>query len=438
MRSISCYLSHKRLLAMLTRTLTRTLLGSVLCLTVIEMVGNQYSLARETRSGVEIAQVVPVATSEITGVQISNTENGLAVILESEAMLSAPITSTTGNALILEISDAVLSLPEGDRFQQFSPTEGVALIEVTSLPGNRVRVSITGADAAPTVSLNADTQLPGLQLSVSPGVAVINGTEEAIQLSVTGEQDEGYAPSSAVSATRTDTPLRDIPQAIQVIPEQVLIDQGVTRIEDALRNAVGVSQQVDRRSPAGSFNIRGFASNGLRNGFEFTQSGNGLQTPIQLPNTIERIEVLRGPDSVLYGAGNPGGTVNYVTKQPLSSPYYAFDITANSNSFYQGSLDLSGPLLSDEANDQQLLYRLTSAYQNFGSFLDFVNGEAVSIAPTLSYEIGEDTRLGLEYEYSAYDQTSYSGLPLDPVIFDFPHLAERPKSQNFGFWATQK
>ncbi|NCJ07709.1 TonB-dependent siderophore receptor [Synechococcales cyanobacterium C] len=367
-----------------------------------------------------LAQIAQ-ARVQITGVQLDISESGLQVVLETAGELLTPTTRLLGNALIAEFPNAVLSLPEGDEFSQANPTEGIALVTVSNLPGDQVRVAITGTEAPPMATVSPGVQ--GLIFSVVPGTATAEADEEAIQVVVTGEQDEGYNPSSASTATRTDTPLRDIPQAIQVIPRQVIEDQGITRIEDALRNAVGVSQQVDRRSPAGSFAIRGFRSNGLRNGFEFIQSGQGRQTAIQLPNTIERVEVLRGPDSVLYGAGEPGGTVNYVTKQPLSEPYYGADFTVGQFSFYQPSLDLSGPL----REDRSLLYRLTATYQNFGSFLDFVNGEAVSIAPIISYQISENTRLGFEYEYAYYSQTSNSGLPLDSVIFDLP------RSRNYDF-----
>ncbi|NJM68599.1 MAG: TonB-dependent siderophore receptor, partial [Acaryochloris sp. RU_4_1] len=159
------------------------------------------------------------------------------------------------------------------------------------------------------------------------------------------------------------------------------------------------------------FNIRGFdtESASLRNGFR-------VNGPEIAPSNIERIEVLKGPASVLYGQFEPGGVVNFVTKQPLSEPFYAASFTAGSFSFYEPSVDISGPL----TGDKKLLYRLTAAYQNSGSFRDFVNGEQLSIAPTLSYQLGKNTTLKAGYEFLRSDQTFDEGLPIDPITFDLP------------------
>lgn len=209
--------------------------------------------------------------------------------------------------------------------------------------------------------------------------------EEEIEIVVTGEQEvEGYNAPDASTATRTDTPLRDIPQSIQVIPRRVIEDQQVTEISDALRNVSGVTLQVDY-GVSYTYNIRGFSdSRTLRNGFNITS---GVTAPTIAPSNIERIEVFKGPASVLYGQVEPGGIINFVTKKPLSDPYYAAEFTAGSYDFYEPSIDLSGPLTADG----KLLYRLNASYQNFGSFIDFVDGEILSIAPVISYKIGDAT-----------------------------------------------
>ncbi|WP_225931403.1 TonB-dependent siderophore receptor [Leptolyngbya sp. 7M] len=138
-----------------------------------------------------------------------------------------------------------------------------------------------------------------------------------VQVVVTGEQtEEGYTVPNATTATRTDTPLRDIPQSIQVVPRQVIEDQAITRTSDALRNVSGVTVQREFGDYADFFNIRGFTNYSyLRNGF------NVLNFTVPPPaNTIERIEVLKGPASILYGAIEPGGVVNYITRQLLPRP----------------------------------------------------------------------------------------------------------------------
>ncbi|MHC5917942.1 MAG: TonB-dependent siderophore receptor, partial [Nostoc sp.] len=156
--------------------------------------------------------------------------------------------------------------------------------------------------------------------------------------------------------------------------------------------------------------IRGFVTyNSLRNGF---QAGDNYIDP----NTIERVEVLKGPASVLYGQFEPGGVVNYVTKQPLATPYYASEFTVGSYGEYKSSIDISGPLTSD----QKLLYRLNVGYENFGSFIDFVHGQYFSISPVLSYKISDNTNLTLEYEHTDQNRTFYDGLPPIPQSFQVP------------------
>jgi iron complex outermembrane recepter protein len=264
-------------------------------------------------------------------------------------------------------------------------------VNVTELPGNRVRVAVTGTDALPVAEVRSEAQ--GLVLAVTLGEAGATAEEEAIQVVVTG-QEEGYYVPDASAATRTDTPLRDIPQAIQVIPQEVIEDQQATLLDDALRNATGVTL----RSPNDGriiFNSRGFFSsdltgNILRNGLRDPFAAIGLDL-----SNIERVEVLRGPASVLYGAASPGGTVNLITKQPLTDPFYSIEGIIGNYDFYRGAVDLSGPLNGSET----LLYRLNLSYTNQDLFTDFSRRENLSIAPVLSLALGENTRLTLEGDY---------------------------------------
>ncbi|WP_442949450.1 TonB-dependent receptor plug domain-containing protein [Nostoc sp.] len=100
---------------------------------------------------------------------------------------------------------------------------------------------------------------------------------------MTGEQDS-YRIPNASTGTRTDTPLRDIPQSIQGVPQQVIKDQRIIRVEDVLQNAAGVTSEGDSRLQTRTFNIRGFAARGLRN--RFAQVG-GFGAPPDLTNNIE-------------------------------------------------------------------------------------------------------------------------------------------------------
>ena len=408
----------------------RSLMGLVLCLSGGLFLGSAPGLANAAANEMaseerqlkadseqpaltvtEWAERIAQALVTITDVRVEETEAGLQVVLETaDGALTAPTESVVGNALILELSNAVLA---GESIEAFTPVDGIALVQVSPLEGDRVQVVITGSDAAPEVTVGSD--VAGLALSVLPGVAQAVESGETIQLLVTGEDDEGYNPSSANTATRTNTPLRDIPQSIQVIPQQVIEDQGITRIGEALRNVSGVARQRDRTNASDRFTIRGFdQSRLLRNGFRTGSSlGGTLATP---RNTIEQIEVLKGPASVLYGQVEPGGVINFVTEQPSREPFFDVAFTAGSFNYFETALDSSGPLTEDE----RLTYRLNTSYQNNDSFRDFVELQQAVIAPTFRYEFSDDTSLTFEYLLLDSRPTYDEGFPIDPISFDLP------------------
>lgn len=343
-------------------------------------------------------QIAQAAIVQVTDIRLNAIDAEIEVILEtSDEQLSEPSTSVVGNALIVEIPNAVLALPEGNEFQQANPAEGIALVSITSLPNNRVRVAITGVDAPPIAEVRTEAQ--GLVLSVVPATetdAVQN--EEAIQVVVTGEQDEGYSPSNATTATRTDTPLRDIPQSIQVIPQQVLEDQQVLQLQDATRNVSGVVEGNTFGNTEDRFIIRGF-----QQGFQLgSLLRNGFREPSTFASTretanIERIEILKGPASALYGGAiEPGGAINVITEQPLDYPFYELEAQAGSFGLLRPNVDLSGPLTSDRS----LLYRLNAVYERGDGFRDFdQDTQRVFVSPVVLWRIGDRTNLTLEFEY---------------------------------------
>jgi iron complex outermembrane receptor protein len=342
------------------------------------------------------------AQVQVTGVQVTATDTGLEITLETSESLETPSTSVVGNALIVDIPNAVLALSEGDEFQAANPTAGIALVSVTSLPGDRVRVAITGVDAPPTANLSVESL--GLVLAVTPGTEAAETDEDAIQVVVTGEQDEGYSPSDATTATRTDTPLRDIPQSIQVIPQQVLEDQQVIQLREATRNVSGVIEGSNFGNSGDAFLIRGFQTNNvLLDGIELGTSNLGNNSSFRETANIERVEVLKGPASVLYGTLEPGGIINVVTEQPLEDPFYEVELQAGNFGLLRPSIDLSGSLNSDRT----ALYRLNAVYQTADDFREFDQGiERIFVAPVLSLAITDNTDLTLNFEY-LYDERPF-------------------------------
>ncbi|HAG80696.1 MAG TPA: TonB-dependent siderophore receptor, partial [Cyanobacteria bacterium UBA12227] len=300
---------------------------------------------------------------------------------------------------------------------------------------NTVRVTVIGEKALPAVELFDDdaglifavaeapvtTQQPDTPPSSEKKPATQTPQEkpavqqdDSIELVVTGQQD-GYRVPNATAATRTDTPLRDIPQSIQVIPQQVIQDQQATRLTEVLKNAPGVVLGGrSPRDPLNIINIRGFnASDDILI--------NGLPDPttseIGFGSNIERVEVLKGPASVLFGQGGLGGKVNLVTKQPLSEPFYSLEATAGSFNLYRGSIDLSGPLNENKT----VLYRFNASAQTRESFIDFYGHRDYLIAPSLAFQLGDKTKLTLAAEYALSEGTYDYGLPPRGTVLPNPN-----------------
>lgn len=359
----------------------------LVALTAFEVKANTDDSGATTQDTNQIAQAAQV---QVTGVQVEITETGLQVVLDTGGEVTTPTTTTSGNALVITIPDAILALPDNNEFLRFEPTDGIAVVQVVELSGDQVEITITGADAPPVADVSVVGE--GLALAVTPGIAQAGETSEPLRITVTGDEDEGYAPSDASTATRTSTPLRDIPRSIQVVPQQVFEDQAGNRIDDATRNVSSVVQSGGFAGTADQLSIRGFSTfEVFRDGFRDPAAGGIFET-----SNIERFEVLKGPASVLYGNAEPGGIINLVTEQPLSFPNYEFDLQVGSNVFLRPTVDLSGPIIPSG----DLRYRANLAYERSETFRDFAQDvNRFFVAPVLVWDISEDTSFTVDFSY---------------------------------------
>ena len=341
--------------------------------------------------------------AQITEIRLERTATGLQVVLETATgELPVPTTTVSGNALIAAIPNTVLAR---DEFMEFEPIESIALVQVTELPGNLVQVVVTGADAAPTAAVSAiGTELT---LSIAPGRPQVGEADESLRVVVTGEPAVGsrYFEPNATTATRTDTPIRDVPQSIQVIPRELLDDQQVIRLDEALRNVSGVTFGGIDIGRGLRFNIRGFDDAPvLRNGFRQV----GIRQSFPETANLERVEVLKGPAAVLYGEIDPGGLINLVTKRPLAEPYYQLQTQLGNRNLIRPSLDFSGPLTADG----RVLYRLNAVYQGGDEIQDYDTEIRRSfISPVLTWQIGDRTDLTIELEYLDSEGPASFGVP---------------------------
>ncbi|MEM9008884.1 MAG: TonB-dependent siderophore receptor [Cyanobacteria bacterium P01_F01_bin.86] len=348
----------------------------------------------------EPVQLAQATVVEILSIQLNKTDNGLQLLLETDGELSTPVTSTAVNTLSADIPNAILS--ESDNFLVSDPAAGISQIAATSLPNNQVRITITGTNAPPTVDIRTDTA--GLTATVTPGNAQ---TPSTLRIVVTGEETDDYFVPNASTATRIDTSILDTPASIQVIPQQVLEDQQVTRLDEALNNVSGVTFGGTFGNTSLDFNVRGFDAPTLRDGFRELGGFTGINPAIA---NLERIEVLKGPASILYGEVQPGGVINLVTERPLAEPTYEVGVQVGNRGVFQPQLDLSGPLTTDG----RLLYRLNASYRQDDGFTDFDQDiEQTFVAPVLSWQISDRTDLTFKAEYT--DERS----PLDNGLVAF-------------------
>ncbi|MBE3466215.1 TonB-dependent siderophore receptor [Enterobacter bugandensis] len=209
----------------------------------------------------------------------------------------------------------------------------------------------------------------------------------------TAEATNGYQPLNTSTATLTNMPMLDIPQVVNTVSDKVLADQHATTLDEALYNVSNVVQTNTLGGTQDAFVRRGFGAN--RDGSIMT---NGLRTvlPRSFNASTERVEVLKGPASTLYGILDPGGLINVVTKRP--EKIFGGSISATSSSFGGGTgqVDVTGPI-----EGTRLAYRLTGEYQDEDYWRNFGNERSTFIAPSLTW-FGDDATVSVLYSHRDY------------------------------------
>ena len=208
-------------------------------------------------------------------------------------------------------------------------------------------------------------------------------------------EEFSYYKTKSISATKTDTPLKETAQSVQIVNREIIDDVSAVTLKDTLSYVSGVSQQNNFGGMWDNFSIRGFSGHEntgmslLKNGFS---DNRGYNAPRDTAN-IESIEFLKGPSAALYGNSEPGGTININTKQAKFIPEYSVETTIGSYDFYRISTDLTSPI------SQSVAFRLNAATQKKGSFRDYVQSNRNIIAPSLLWSISDNTFLTYNAEY---------------------------------------
>lgn len=264
------------------------------------------------------------------------------------------------------------------------------------------------------------------QQASAPTAAVTKKEDDVLTLSpftVTTDKDKGWGATNAISGSRVNTAIKDIPIPIHVITSEFIDDIGATDLRQSLSYVAGITLQSQNDlgnagaafgsvyGPGGVNNpegvtsninrvqvkIRGFITNNtLRDGF---LRGNSTDSA-----NIERVEVVSGPNALLYGTGNFGGVVDYLTKQPMNVRQSSATVSYGQNNFMRGTIDTTGPL----STSQNIDYRVIAAVESNDTHIDHQSQSHFFIAPSLSWKPTPTTHINVEGEYGESKQNGFS------------------------------
>lgn len=230
--------------------------------------------------------------------------------------------------------------------------------------------------------------------------AAADAAGEVSGVTVFGQRDDAYRAKSTATATKTDTPLRDVPQAVTVITDELIRDQAMQTMADVIRYVPGVTMgqgEGHRDAPTlrGNASTADFYVDGVRDDVQYFRD---------LYN-VERVEVLKGPNAMIFGRGGGGGVINRVMKKADWSTERYATIELGSWDHRRFGADLQQPLSDVFAG------RLVGMYERSESFRDFVNLERWGLNPSIGWRSEGGLTVSLAYEHFEDDRTTDRGVP---------------------------
>jgi catecholate siderophore receptor len=248
-------------------------------------------------------------------------------------------------------------------------------------------------------------------LAASPALAAEDlpprapGADQTIVVTGAREADGGYRATDSRTATRTDTPLINVPQSVTVVTVRNIQDRSANSIADAVAYVPGV-QSSQGENNRDTLVLRG---NTVTGDFFIDGVRDDVQTFRDLYN-LERLEVFRGPNAMIFGRGGIGGVINRVTKVADWTPRLAGRLEAGSYDFFRGSIDINRPL------GDAVAVRLTGVWQDAGGFRDDTRFDRWGLNPTISFRVGAATLINAGYEHFKDDRVAERGIPSQPRI----------------------
>lgn len=231
--------------------------------------------------------------------------------------------------------------------------------------------------------------------------------------------DDGYRAQRSATATKTDAPLAETAQSVSVVTRQRIEDQGARNMQDAMNYVAGVrSDAYGLDSRTDSTRIRGSFPTEYLDGLRRQLSGYYTSNARVEPYLLERIEVLRGPASTLYGQGTTGGLLNMISKRPLPQTRREFGVEVGSFNTRQLKADMTGALSDDGA----WMYRLVALGRDAGTQVDHVDDDRTVVAPSLAWEPSANTSLTFQALYQR-DRTGSTSqfTPWEGMVYSGPN-----------------
>lgn len=221
-----------------------------------------------------------------------------------------------------------------------------------------------------------------------------------------GEADQGVVAKRSIGASKTSMPLKETPQAVSVVTREQIELQGSNSVAEALRYTPGLNAEPNGYDIRYDWlHIRGINTHGTvwLDGLIMPGDPSNYATPSIHPFTLDRVEVIKGPASVLYGRTIPSGLVNMVSKRPQATPHRELSVRTSAFGGVEGSIDMTGPL----TEDGEWQYRLLGLAKNMHTQIDMERDRKLLIAPSLTWSPSEDTSLTL-YGYYQRDRDIFN------------------------------
>ncbi|GGF62860.1 TonB-dependent receptor [Azorhizobium oxalatiphilum] len=274
-------------------------------------------------------------------------------------------------------------------------TDGIrsSAVSGTLTPAQALRAILAGTGLSYTVNGPTTVTIQAARSGGGDGAAggILLDTVDVQGETAWGPVD-GFVATRTGTGSKTDAPIIEIPQTINVVTADQMQAQGAQSVSEALRYTPGVrSEGYGAASPFDVFTqVRGFRADLYLDGLRLpTGNVDGTASGVMDTWGLERLEVLQGPASGLYGQSGPGGIINMVSKRPTATPLHEVQVQGGSFDRIQGAFDFGGPVNGSD----QLLYRFTGLALNTGSQLDYAENDRVYVAPAVTWKPNADTSL---------------------------------------------